>query len=94
MDGNTLKATQAALRVRGVSPGAWRLLFTLASRVPSRGAGFAVTVAQADLATNCEMSRSTVKRKLDELKLRGFVRMAPQTRDDGGTDTCEFTLIL
>lgn len=83
-----------ALHARGLSPAAWKVLMVLAHRVNNRRGDWDVWPKQQRLADDCELSLPTLKRRLDELEDKGFLRRTTRHRKSGGISGCTYSLAV
>jgi hypothetical protein len=82
---NQYDAITWAIRVRGVSAGAYRLLIELAKRVGKRG--FDVWPSYSTMAEDAELSVSSARRCVDELIAARLLEKISNTRPNGATSS-------
>lgn len=93
MSRNTV-AVAWALHARGISATAWKILMVLAHRVNNRRGDWDVWPKQQTLADDCDMPLSTLKRHLDELEEKGFIKREKRMKRSGGFSGCTYTLAV
>lgn len=81
----------AAWKFRTGNAGLKLVLLKLAENANDEGFSW---WGQKTLAPECEMSRSTVQRKLDGLRDLGVLEVVPRKRDDGGKSSNGYRLLL
>jgi hypothetical protein len=74
----SMEAIVWAMKARGLTPTAWKLLLKLCDRVNNERDDFDVWPSQKLIAHDCEISVATVKRHLQELVDEGYVRVIGQ----------------
>ncbi len=87
---NSYDAITWAIRARGVSAGAYRLLIALAKRVGKRG--FDVWPSHKKMAHDAEMSVASVRRHIDELTAATLIARIPSSRPDGSQSSNVYRL--
>lgn len=78
---NSYDAITWAIRARGISAGAYRLLIALAARVGRRG--FDVWPSHKTMADDAEMSVASARRHIDELIGAALIERIHRARPDG-----------
>ncbi len=86
----TMEAIIWAMNVRGLQPGAWKMLVMLARRVGKRG--FDVWPSHKQIAEDAEISVSSARRFLQELVDEGYLEIIPGERTDGGRSSNTYRL--
>lgn len=81
-----------ALEARGISTGARLMLIILAQMVNNMRADYDVWPSHKLLGELCEMSVSSVRRRLEELEDEGFITRSQRFREDGGVTTSIYVL--
>jgi hypothetical protein len=76
-----------AMKARGLTPTAWKLLLKLCDRVNNERDDFDVWPSQKTIADDCEVSVATVKRHLQELVDEGYIRVIGQFDARSGSKT-------
>jgi len=74
----SMEAIVWAMKARGLTPTAWKLLLKLCDRVNNERDDFDVWPSQKLIANDCEISVATVKRHLQELVDEGYVKVIGQ----------------
>ena len=87
---NGYDAITWAIRARGISAGAYRLLIALARRVGKRG--FDVWPSHEKMSEDAELSVSSVRRHLAELEAARLILIVPRQRASGARSSNAYRL--